>query len=195
MNAELLDDLLNRMRDGDATAAEHLVQSYEPYLRLVVRRLLPRRLRSKCDSSDVMQSVWTHLVRGLPEAGWHFDGPQQFSAFLTVVARRRVFDRLRRHRLALSHEQTGDVPLGIAAPLSPQPRPSEVAQADDLWERMLHLCPTTHHEVLRLKRSGLTLGEVAQRTGLHEGSVRRILRQLARQLALPPDTTPTAPEP
>jgi DNA-binding IclR family transcriptional regulator len=49
---------------------------------------------------------------------------------------------------------------------------------------MLALCPPAHHAVLELKRQGFTLMEVAKRTGLHEGSVRRILRQLARQLAV-----------
>jgi RNA polymerase sigma-70 factor (ECF subfamily) len=49
---------------------------------------------------------------------------------------------------------------------------------------MLALCPAEHQEVLRLKRQGLLLTEIADRTGLHEGSVRRILRTLARRLAL-----------
>jgi RNA polymerase sigma-70 factor (ECF subfamily) len=69
-------------------------------------------------------------------------------------------------------------------PAAHEPRPSEVAQAGELWERMLALCPPEHHEVLRLRRQGVLLTEIASRTGLHEGSVRRILRQLARQLAL-----------
>ena len=49
---------------------------------------------------------------------------------------------------------------------------------------MLELCPPEHHDVLRLRREGLRLEDIASLTGLHEGSVRRILRQLARQLAL-----------
>src|SRR5436190_1174477 len=64
------------------------------------------------------------------------------------------------------------------------PRPSEVAQANDLWDRLLALCPPEHHAILRLRRDGLPLEEIAARTGLHEGSVRRILRRLARELAL-----------
>jgi RNA polymerase sigma-70 factor (ECF subfamily) len=66
--------------------------------------------------------------------------------------------------------------------VSRQPHPGEVLQADDLWERMLALCPPEHHELLRLKREGLRLTEIAARTGMHEGSVRRVLRQLARRL-------------
>ena len=42
-----------------------------------------------------------------------------------------------------------------------------------------------------LRRQGLPLTEVAARTGFHEGSVRRILRRLASELAIRPRTTPT----
>jgi RNA polymerase sigma-70 factor (ECF subfamily) len=52
---------------------------------------------------------------------------------------------------------------------------------------MLALCPPAHHDVLRLRREGLRLEEIAARTGLHEGSVRRILRKLARQVGFPDD--------
>ena len=41
------------------------------------------------------------------------------------------------------------------------PRPSEVAQADDMWARMLEICPREHHPVLILKREGLPLTEIA----------------------------------
>jgi RNA polymerase sigma-70 factor (ECF subfamily) len=61
-------------------------------------------------------------------------------------------------------------------------RPSQVAQADELWQRMLRLCPPAHHELLRLKRQGCSLAEIAERTGLHESSVRRILYELARRI-------------
>ena len=50
-----------------------------------------------------------------------------------------------------------------------------------------------HHDVLRMKRQGLEAPEIAARTGLHEDSVRRLLRQLARRLALQPPAPPAAP--
>jgi DNA-binding IclR family transcriptional regulator len=45
---------------------------------------------------------------------------------------------------------------------------------------------------LELKRQGLSLAEIAQRTDLHVDSVRRILRKLARQLAVRPAPPRTA---
>jgi DNA-directed RNA polymerase specialized sigma24 family protein len=50
---------------------------------------------------------------------------------------------------------------------------------------MLEECPPAHREILILKRQGLLLSEIAARTGLHEGSIRRILYDLARRLAIP----------
>ena len=52
-----LDALLDRLNTGDSTAAEEAFVACEPYLRKVVRRLLPVHLRTKFDSIDVVNSV------------------------------------------------------------------------------------------------------------------------------------------
>ena len=64
--------LLERLNQGDIMAAEQVVMIYAPYLRLVVRRSLSRRLRAKFDSVDVVQSVWVHLLHGLRKSSWQF---------------------------------------------------------------------------------------------------------------------------
>src|SRR5262249_53196731 len=86
---------------------------------------------------------------------------------------------------ALAHEQPLDRTAPRQLPPAPQPPPSECAQADDVWHKLLALCPPEHHEVLRLRRRGLTRAEIAAPTRPHHGSARRILRGLARQLAFP----------
>ena len=50
----------------------------------------------------------------------------------------------------------------------------------DYWQCALIIRKGTADEV---KREGLPVQEIAARTGLHEGSIRRIVRGLARQLA------------
>ena len=176
MNASPLEGILQRFSEGDAAAAEQVFRTYEPYLRKVVRRLLPPHLRARFDSIDVVQSVWADLLERLRGAGWRFQDARQLHAFLVLVTRNRFVDRARQHEAALARERHGT--------RSPphQARPSEVAQAEELWRRMLALCPPAHQEVLYLKRDGLDLDEIAARTGLHVGSVRRILRGLARRL-------------
>src|SRR5207248_9914850 len=99
------------------------------------------------------------------------------------LTRHRFTDRLRRHRRALEREQPLAEADGAEALLADEPQPQELLQADELWEQLLELCPPAHREVLRLKRAGALTAEVAARTGLHKGSVRRILNTLAQRLA------------
>jgi RNA polymerase sigma factor (sigma-70 family) len=184
MSSKSLDLLLEKLCSGDAAAAEQVFLAYEPYLRKVVRRQLPPRLRAKLDSVDVVQSIWADVLQGFRSAGWRFADAAHLRAFLVKATQHRFIDRIRQHEKAAKLEKSLACTDPEQLPSTNQPRPSETVQADELWQRMLTLCPPAHHKILELKRQGLTLVEIAQRTGLHEGSVRRILRQLARQMAL-----------
>jgi RNA polymerase sigma-70 factor (ECF subfamily) len=184
MTDDPVENLLEQLSRGDVAAAEQVFVTYEPYLRLVVRRLLPAHLRARFDSVDIVQSVWADLLERLRAAGWRFRDAEHMRAFLVMVTRNRFLDRLRQHEASIARERAA--PGKESGPLAPapQPGPSEVAQAEELWERMLALCPPEHQDVLRLKREGLSVEEVAARTGLHPGSIRRILRTLAQRLAV-----------
>lgn len=184
MNIDPQDELINRLNEGDMSAAERAFLAYEPYLRMAVRRRLSGALRTKLDSMDIVQSVWADLLSGLGEAGWRFASRSHLRAFLVKVACNRLIDRHRQHRVALAKEQSLATIMPDDSPKAHEPRPSEVAQGHDLWKSMLEECSPAHREILVLKRQGLLLTEIADRTGLHEGSIRRILYDLARRLAV-----------
>jgi RNA polymerase sigma-70 factor (ECF subfamily) len=180
MSPDPLDNLLAQLRSGDLDAARHICTAFEPYLRLVVRRSLPRALRTKFDSVDVVQSIWVDVLKGFREGRWQFATLGQLKSFLVRVTRNRLIDHCRHHRRDLRHQR----PLGAMGDACiPWAGPAEIAAADELWEQMLEACPAQHHELLDLRRQGYTLAEIAERTGLHESSVRRILYELARGLA------------
>jgi RNA polymerase sigma-70 factor (ECF subfamily) len=183
MNTAALDELLSKLGSGDDAAAASVFMEYEPYLRKIVRRLLPDRLRPKFDSVDIVQSIWGDLLDGFREAGWRFTSANHLRAFLVKVTRNRFLDHLRMHDRMLVQEETLTSIDLENVPAHLQSTPSKHLQADDLWQRMLELCPAEHRPVLRLKRSGASMTEIVAATGLHPGSVRRILRQLASQLA------------
>jgi RNA polymerase sigma factor (sigma-70 family) len=193
MNAQTLHLLLEQLRRGDDAAAEQLVAEYEPYLRKAIRCSCPPRLRAKFDSVDVVQSVWAHVLPALRDGVWEIADIPRLRALLVTIARRRLVSRFRKYRACIEREQAGCANLDVL-PEPRLPRPSELAQADELWEQLLSLCPVAHHELLRLRRQGLSLQEAATRTGMHEGSVRRVLRRLARQLALSQEPLATSSE-
>jgi RNA polymerase sigma factor (sigma-70 family) len=180
MTPSPLEALLDKLCQGDA-AAEEVFRTYEPCLRLMVRRQLPAWLRSKFDSVDIVQSVWADLLDGFRQKGWHFDDSARLRAFLVKATRHRFLSRFRQHQRAGDLEQ----PLESAEQelASSQPAPDKVAEADDVWQQLLSLCPAEHRGLLELKRQGLALEEIAKQTGLHPSSVRRILYDLARRFA------------
>ena len=188
MSAEDLEQLIERLNAGDAAAAERAFLAHEPYLRMAVRRQLNGPLRSKLDSMDVVQSVWVDLLCQFRAGGWRFTDRSHLRAFLLRVVRNRLIDRRRQHRRATEHEQAlGDVPSD-ELPRAREPRPSETAQKNELWQQLWELCPPAHRKILMLKREGLPLAEISRRTGLHEGSIRRILYDLARRMEIPRKT-------
>src|SRR5687768_15375056 len=192
VNVDSLDALLDKLNGGDDRAAEQVFQAYEPYLRKVVRRLLPAQLRAKFDSIDVLQSVCGDVLVAFRAGGMRFNTAAQLRAFLIKATRNRFIDRVRQHQTAVRLER----PLGDTEPhrmpRSTQPRPSESAAAEELWERLLALCPPEHHRLLRLRRGGATAGQIAAEVGMHEGSVRRVLRDLSVRLACTPPPPPAA---
>jgi len=184
MNPESLEPLLDKLCHGDMAVAKKVFLAYEPYLRQVIRRQLPPRLRTKFDSVDVVQSVWADLLDGYRAGKWHFPDVARLEAFLVQVTRNRFIDSVRKHRVASAREQQLGGLHTSEVPPSPQPAAPDVLEAEELWEQMLALCPPEHRDLLQLKRQGLPMDELVSRTGLHPGSIRRILRNLARKLAL-----------
>jgi RNA polymerase sigma-70 factor (ECF subfamily) len=165
-------------------AAERYFVAFEPYLRMVVRKKLPARMRAKFDSVDVVQSVWADVLRGFREAGWRFLDEAHLRAFLVKLTRHRFIDYVRRHRTAVAREAALGELQATDEPASPLPSPSELVQASELGERMLALCAPAHQELVRLRMGGIPVAEIAARTRLHVGSVHRILADLACRVAV-----------
>jgi RNA polymerase sigma-70 factor (ECF subfamily) len=182
MTADPLDALLRKLTEGDIEAAERVFQLFEPVLRVMVRRRLTPKLRAKFDSMDVVQSAWADVLEGYRAGGWRFTDREHLKAYLAKVTYHHFVNHCRHHGRALEREEPYPAEGTLGLPAAAQPRPSEFVQAEELWDRMVALCPPAHRELLRLKRQGFGLAEIAARTGLHEGSVRRILYELARRL-------------
>lgn len=177
-----LDLLAARLRQGDETAVAEIFRAYEPYLRLVTHRHLSAALRTKLDSLDIVQSVWVQLLQDFRKGGWCFTDAGHLKAYLAKATRNRLIDRFRQNRPALEREQHLADSDEDRLPPAAQPRPSEMAQAEEIWLQIQALCSPQQVEIVQLRRQGLTMGEIAARTGLHPSSIRRILYDLARRL-------------
>src|SRR5246127_2015445 len=87
---------LARIQAGDEEAARELLRRFEAEVRLVVRRQLPRLLRSRFDSLDFLQSVWGSFFRRMRTAPTEFEDSRHLVAFLARAAKNKVIDEYRR---------------------------------------------------------------------------------------------------
>src|SRR5689334_10840505 len=92
MTAEVsFDDLLRRVRAGDADAAANLVRQYEPVVRLEVKmRLTDTRLRRVVDSMDLCQSVMASFFVRAAAGQYELGSPKDLVRLLVGIARNKV---------------------------------------------------------------------------------------------------------
>jgi len=185
-SASELSDFLRRIQAGDDCAARELLNLYEAEVRLVVRRQLPRLLRSRFDSLDFLQSVWGSFFRRMRTAPTEFEDSRHLVAFLARAAKNKVIDEYRRaasrkhnmHReepLWLDGRRPRDVP-------DPIDSPSEVAEAHEVLVRLCELMPVGRRTILEMKAQGLSSKDIGEKLGISERTVQRVLEELRRRM-------------
>jgi len=176
---------LDRIRAGDERAARELLARYEAQVRLVVRRQLPRLLRSRFDSLDFLQSVWASFFRRLRAGPEQFEDPRYLVTFLARVAHNKIVDQYRR-AASRKHDIRREEPLSEGGSrtrelIAEQDTASELAEAQEAFDRLRDLLPAGRREILGLKAEGLSSREIGERLGLSERTVRRVLQDLRRR--------------
>jgi len=173
---------LRRIANGDQDAARELLTRYEVEVRLVVRRQLPRLLRSRFDSLDFLQSVWGSFFRRVKAGPSEFEDSRHLVAFLARAAKNKVIDEYRRagsqkgdmHReepLWTDGDRARDLPAVADTA-------SQVFAANEAFGRLRELLPEDRHRLLELKAEGLSSREIGERLGISERTVQRVLEDL-----------------
>ena len=182
-----LQNLLERVRQGDEEAVRELLVQFEPHVRRVVRRRLPVVMRSKFDSMDFVQSVWGDFFPKLARGEISFDSPQRLASFLAVVAKAKVTNEFRR-RFGKKLDIHKEVAMGNGLIYVPgktgDPTPSENLVANERLEAIMSGRPELHKKLIELRSKGFTFDEVAEKLGITERTARRILHGVEKDLRL-----------
>jgi RNA polymerase sigma-70 factor (ECF subfamily) len=158
--------------DGDAVAYRELLSELTRYLRAYYRRRLHG---GEADAEDLVQEtlIAVHTRRA------SYDRAQPFTAWAYAMARYKFIDHLRRRRVRT------EIPIEACEELFAPDELEQAAAARDL-EELFDALPADQRQAIRLaKVEGLSINEVASRTGksaaatkvgIHRGLKR--LRQL-----------------
>ena len=188
MNDSLFAELVGRAKDGDEQAIGTLLAEFEADVRLAVRRQLPRVLRTQFDSMDFVQLVWASVFAGEGVDPTRFENRQHLRAYLSGVAWNKVQQEYRRRTRTRKYDLGREEPLYIRRGDRDEPRevpstdptPSQNLQEIDRLEQLTAGRSDREAEAIRLRGQGLTLDEIADRVGLSERTVRRLIEE-ARQ--------------
>jgi RNA polymerase sigma-70 factor (ECF subfamily) len=187
------DDLFARARTGDPAALGRLLEQYRPYLALLARLQISRRLRGKADPADVVQDVFLEAARGFPQFRGRTEGEllawlrQVLASKLGGLVRRylgaRRRDVRREQDLAAELDASSQCLGGLVA--APGGSPSQEAVRREqavLLADALERLPEHYREVIVLHHmEGLSLPETARRMGRTAGGVEKLwARALAR---------------
>ncbi len=90
--------LLDRVRDGDSDAVNHLIDRHRQAVRRLVQMRMDQAIAQRVDASDVVQDVMFEASRRLSD---YINNPvMPFHLWLRQLAKDRIIDMHRRHRAA-----------------------------------------------------------------------------------------------
>jgi len=190
------EELVRRIRTGDAEASRILYDRYEPRLRSQARRTLRGIVRRRVGDSDVVQDTCLAAFGSLEQ--FECRGEGSFRRWLQRILQHKARDTVRRQ---LGTEKRGgglEISQGAADPeprlADEAPSPSVAAmgreRAGEVQTAMATL-PDEYRTVLDwIHRGGMTLAEVGEATGRSANATcklyGRAVHALAEVLRRPP---------
>jgi RNA polymerase sigma-70 factor (ECF subfamily) len=177
--------LLRLARAGDTEALGLLLEMYRPYLTLLARVQISRRLLGKADASDVVQDTFLGAHRDFDQ--FRGETERKFVAWLRHVLASVLANFVRHYQgtkqrdvrldrqLASELEQSScTLDRALIAPASSPSRQAERREQAVLLAKALDRLADEDRELLVLRHlEGLSFPEVAQRLGRSLNSVKK----------------------
>jgi len=170
-------DLVERARRGDQTAAHEIVDRYATEL----YRLAVSMVGNAADAEDVLQETFAGAFRSLPS----FEGRSSLKTWLTRILVRQAArcHRSRGARKALSLDELSEASRAALAGGKPNPSTDDLDIRMDVLSALDTLSPE-HREVVVLRElQEMSYQEIADVLGLPQGTVESRLFRARRQLA------------
>jgi RNA polymerase sigma factor (sigma-70 family) len=190
-DAQEFSGFMDRIRRGDAAAAEELVRRYEPLIRREVRmHLTDRRLGRLFDSMDVCQSVLASFFIRAAAGQFDLRNRSQLVNLLVEMAQHKLASearrqyRQRRDARRLS-SRAGDA---VGHAMAGGPGPGEIVAGRELLARFRQCLSAEERQLAEWRSDGVPWAEIAARLGGTPGSRRlqllRAVDRVTRELGL-----------
>jgi RNA polymerase sigma-70 factor (ECF subfamily) len=180
-------------RQGDVRALGDLLQSFQPYMRAIVRGFLDEGLQARIDDSDLVQNSFLEVQRSF--ADFRGGTVAEFAVWLrrTVIrSAGRTLRGLQAEKCDPHREQPAEDLAGLLADSGSSPSAQAIRQeqAARVLEALARLSADMQQVLLGRHVDGLPHAAIAQRLDRSEAAVRVLyVRALDRLRELHPDGT------
>lgn len=180
--------LIEEVRQGSEDAIREFVETFGPDLLIAVRGRMKFSLRRHFESADFMQDIWASVF-ARPEFFNREITRDELIRYLSMIARRKVSRGARNiNRAVRSPKRAGAklerLEMGkgyderTPAPRDRrQPTPSQIAVANETWERLIKDASPNQQKVLALRLEGHGVVEVSKQLGVSKRTVERLLNR------------------
>ena len=172
-------ELIRRVRAGDADAATELVRRYEPTIRRVARvRLIDTRLQRLFDSQDICQSVFGSFFVRTALGEYDLDTPEQLLNLLVAMSGKKVVDQAR--RAGAARRDYRRVQSGVEQEhqlAASDPSPSQQVSGKELLQEFRSRLSDEERYLADARAAGRDWNQIAAERG---GNVDALRKQLSR---------------
>ena len=177
------DQLIRGLRAGDRDASREVCTLYGDALERIAARRLPAALKARVGPEDVVQSVCRTFFRRAQGGEFRLADSESLWQLLCAITLTKVREQARHHlrqKRGLDRETDPDDGVSVAAP---GPTPAQAVEFADQFQHLLAGLDPEAQAVVDLKLQDFTQLEIADRLGLSERTVRRVLKRLQDHLA------------
>ena len=173
------DELIRRIRRGDALAARELIQRYEPAIRREARLRLGPSLRPTFDSMDLCQSVLGSFFVRVAAGQFELESPGRVMRLLIAMTRNKVRAKARKRR---------EGGLGTTEPIACDPDPGDRILNQDLVEQFRRRLSGEERVLWERRSQDVPWQAIATELGATAESLRkqysRAIHRVAQELGL-----------
>jgi RNA polymerase sigma-70 factor (ECF subfamily) len=171
-------------RRGDAEALGRLLDSFRPYVRVIVRALRDRRVQGRLDESDFVQDALLEAHRSF--ASFNGETVAELVVWLRQIVIRTTGRTLRGLLGTARRDPTREEPATLDGVAAPDASPSHEAirheEAVSMAEALGQLPADMQQVLLGRHVDGLSHAEIAQAMNRTEGAVRMLYLRALRRL-------------
>lgn len=174
-------DLLKHWQAGDPKAAEMLFLRYAQRLTWLAEQHLSRKVASRVDGQDVVQSAFRTFFRRAAEGEFQIDSTGKLWRLLVKITLLKARAKGRYHTAGLRNVNA-EVDAGWQDALGHEPGPADAAALLDLIDTILRDQPALFRDILERRLQGETVTDIARQLKISRQSIYHVLRQLQERL-------------